>query len=185
MATNSASNIILTRRAGLALFAPLVLGACVSEQRFDQLQAAYNQLQQRYTADEATIQLLQGRLKITMTDRILFSSGGYRIDARARETLLKMVPTLQGLTNTRVIIEGYTDNQPVGPELRREGISSNLDLSSRRADTVADVLIAGGVPRNIVSADGRGDANPIAPNDTPQGRAQNRRIEVTLAGPGT
>ncbi len=63
-------------------------------------------------------------------------------------------------------------------------MSSNLDLSARRADTVADVLIAGGVPRNIAAPDGRGDATPIAPNDTPAGRAQNRRIEVTLAGPG-
>ncbi|WP_431282161.1 OmpA/MotB family protein [Humitalea sp. 24SJ18S-53] len=166
------------------LMAGFVLNGCVSEQRYDQLQQAYTQLQARYTADEATIQMLQGRLKVTMTDRVLFSSGGYRIDARARETLLKMVPTLQGLTNTRVIVEGYTDTTPVGAELRREGISSNLDLSSRRADTVADVLIAGGVPRTIVSADGRGEANPVAPNDTPAGRAQNRRIEVTLVGPG-
>jgi chemotaxis protein MotB len=167
-----------------AVMASFLLTACVSEQRYDQLQTAYQQLQSRYTADEATIQMLEGRLKVTMTDRVLFSSGGYRIDARAREQLVKMVPTLQGLTNTRVIVEGYTDNAPVGTALRREGISSNLDLSSRRADTVADTLITHGVPRNIVSADGRGDANPIASNDTPAGRAQNRRIEVTLAGPG-
>jgi outer membrane protein OmpA-like peptidoglycan-associated protein len=49
---------------------------------------------------------------------------------------------------------------------------------------VADSLITHGTPRNIVSADGRGEANPIASNDTPDGRAQNRRIEITLAGPG-
>jgi chemotaxis protein MotB len=178
------------RRSFLKLAAaPAALGllsltGCVSEQRFDELQQAYNQLQGRYTADQATIQQLQGRLKITMSDRILFPSGGYRIERSAREELAKMVPTLQGLRNTRVIVEGYTDSAPVGPELRRQGISSNLDLSSRRADTVADTLISLGTPRNIVSADGRGDSNPIASNDTPQGRAQNRRIEVTLAGPG-
>ena len=49
---------------------------------------------------------------------------------------------------------------------------------------MADVLIRDGVPRNIISADGRGDANPVASNATPEGRAQNRRIEVTLVGPG-
>jgi chemotaxis protein MotB len=166
------------------LAAPLLAG-CVSEQRYNQLQAAYNQLQARYNADEATIQLLEGRLKVTMSDRILFSSGGYHIDARAREALGKMIPTLQGLQNTRIIVEGYTDTTPVGPELRRQGISTNLDLSSRRADTVADSLIRQGAPRNLVSADGRGEANPIASNDTPAGRAQNRRIEITLVGPGT
>ncbi|MEI6158634.1 MAG: OmpA family protein [Roseococcus sp.] len=167
-----------------AMMALLLLAGCVSEQRYDQLQTAYNQLQSRYNADEATIQLLEGRLKITMTDRILFSSGGYRIDARAREALGKMIPTLQGLQNTRIIVEGYTDTTPVGPELRRQGITTNLDLSSRRADTVADSLISQGAPRNLVSADGRGEANPIAGNDTPAGRAQNRRIEITLVGPG-
>lgn len=176
------------RRTLLKLAIPLALalplGACVSLGRYEELERAYQQLQARYSADEATIQLLEGRLRVTMNDRILFPSGGYRIDERAREHLLKMVPTLRGLQNTRVIVEGYTDNTPVGPEMRREGITSNLDLSSRRADTVADVLIRGGVPRNIISADGRGDANPIASNSTPEGRARNRRIEVTLVGPG-
>jgi chemotaxis protein MotB len=162
----------------------LGLAGCVSEQRYEELQTAYQQLQSRYTADQATIQMLQGRLKVTMTDRILFPEGGYHITASARQELAKMVPTLQGLRQTRVIVEGYTDTTPIGPELRRLGITSNLDLSSRRADTVADSLISQGAPRAIISADGRGDANPIASNDTPAGRAQNRRIEITLVGPG-
>jgi len=165
----------------LALVAPVA--ACASRE-YRELQRAYTELQARYNADEATIRMLEGRLKVTMSDRILFPSGGYTIDAHAREVLRKMVPTLRGLTQTRVIVEGYTDNVPVSREMRRAGIASNLDLSSRRADTVADVLIRDGVPRGIISADGRGEANPIASNDTPEGRAQNRRIEVTLAGPG-
>lgn len=170
------------------MFAPLLMAllaaGCVSENRYAELERAYQQLQSQLTADEATIQMLQGRLKVTMSDRILFPSGGYRIDEAARRTLEKMVPTLKGLQQTRVVVEGYTDTTPVGPELRREGITSNLDLSSRRADTVANVLISAGVPGRIVSAEGRGDASPVASNDTAQGRAQNRRIEVTLVGPG-
>lgn len=162
----------------------LSLAGCVSEQRYDELDRAYRELQSQYSADQATIQMLEGRLKVTMTDRILFPSGGYRIDEGARRALAKMVPTLRGLTRTRVIVEGYTDNTPVGPELRREGIGSNLDLSSRRADTVADALVSLGAPRTIISADGRGETNPVASNATPEGRARNRRIEVTLVGPG-
>lgn len=160
------------------------LSACVPRGEYEELQRAYTELQSRYTADQATITMLEGRLKVTMRDRILFPSGGYRIDERARAELLKMVPTLRGLQQTRVIVEGYTDTTPVSREMQREGIASNLDLSSRRADTVADVLIRGGVPRAIISADGRGEANPVASNATAEGRAQNRRIEVTLVGPG-
>ena len=175
---------LLARRHFAALAGAALLAACVSEQKYDELEKAYQQLQARYSADEATIQMLQGRLKVTMTDRILFPSGGYQIEESARRTLAKMVPTLKGLQQTRVIVEGYTDNAPIGPELRRLGIASNLDLSSRRADTVADALVRDGVPRAIISADGRGDSNPLASNETPQGRAQNRRIEITLVGPG-
>ena len=175
----------VTKRALPTFFTTMLLTGCVSEQRYDELQQAYQQLQGRYSADEATIQMLQGRLKVTMTDRILFPSGGYRITESARQQLAKMVPTLQGLTQTRVTVEGFTDTTPVGPELQREGITSNLDLSSRRADTVADTLISLGAPRRIISADGRGASNPVASNDTPEGRTQNRRIEVTLVGPGS
>ena len=59
-----------------AIMALLLLTGCVCERRFEQLQTACTQLQARDTADEATIELLQGRLKVTMTDRALFSSGG-------------------------------------------------------------------------------------------------------------
>ena len=173
------------RRALPMLLAATGLTACVPASQYESLQSAYRDLQSKYSADEATIQMLDNRLKVTMSDRVLFPSGGYEINETARRTLTKMVPTLQGLQNSRVIVEGYTDNAAVGPELRRQGIASNIDLASRRADTVADTLVRGGVPRAIVSADGRGDANPIASNTTPAGRAQNRRIEVTLAGPGT
>ena len=168
----------------LGLSGAVLLAGGVSEPRYDELQRAYQQLQAQYTADQATNQMLQGRLKVAMSDRILFPSGGYHIEKSARRQLAKMVPTRRGLTQTRVIVDGYTDIQPVGPELRRMGISSNLGLFSRRADTVADTLIRLGAPRNIISADGRGDSNPVASNDTPAGRAQNRRIAVTLVGPG-
>lgn len=95
-----------------------------------------------------------------------------------------MVPTLKGLQNTKVVVDGYTDNVPIGAALRRGGITTNLDLSSRRADSVANFLVSQGVAQGTVSAQGFGDANPVASNATPEGRAKNRRIEVTLVGPG-
>jgi len=57
-------------------------------------------------------------------------------------------------------------------------------LSTRRAATVVTFLVSQGVNANIISAKGVGDTRPVAPNDTPQGRAQNRRIEITVQGPG-
>ena len=95
-----------------------------------------------------------------------------------------MAPTLSGFQNTKVVVRGYTDNVGIGADLRNQGISTNLDLSSKRADNVVDYLIRKGVDKNLISAQGMGDTNPVASNATPDGRAQNRRIEVALIGPG-
>ena len=83
-----------------------------------------------------------------------------------------------------MVVYGFTDNTPVGPALQRAGIANNLDLSSRRAANVVTYFRAQGVNPNIISAKGFGETHPVAPNDTPQGRAQNRRIEIVLEGPG-
>jgi chemotaxis protein MotB len=66
----------------------------------------------------------------------------------------------------------------------RQGITSNLVLSQKRADNVMNFMVSQGVNSSLVSAQGFGDANPVAPNDTAEGQAQNRRVELTLAGSG-
>ena len=175
----------MNRRCAMAsLTAALLLVGCVSAQSYDALQKDYQQLQAELAGDQAEITQLQGRLKVTFKADILFPEGGWEINQSARQTLSKIVPTLQGLQQTKVVVDGYTDNVPVGPELQRMGIASNLDLSSRRADTVVQFLKSQGVNPNLLSAQGFGATNPVASNDTPEGRAKNRRIEVTLVGPG-
>jgi chemotaxis protein MotB len=94
------------------------------------------------------------------------------------------VPRLQNLQNAKVVVYGYTDNLPVGPALRQAGIANNIDLSSKRADTVVAYFRSQGVNPNIISAKGFGDTHAVAPKDTPDGRAKNRRIEIVMEGPG-
>ena len=158
---------------------------CVSESSYNNLDQAYSQLQQAYQGDEVEIRQLQGELRITIKDKILFSEGGFRLNTQAEKVLAKMAPTLSGFKNTKVIVKGYTDNVAVGQAMRNEGITTNVDLSSKRADNVVDYLIKKGVSPSLISAEGMGETNPIASNATAEGRAQNRRIEVTLVGPGT
>jgi chemotaxis protein MotB len=168
----------------ISVFVMASLTACVTQQSYNSLDQAYSQLQQAYQGDEVEIRQLQGELKITIKDKILFPEGGYKLNAKADQVLAKMAPTLSGFQNTKVVVRGYTDNIGIGPELRREGITTNLDLSSKRADNVVDFLMRKGVDKNLISAQGMGESNPVASNATPDGRAQNRRIEVTLVGPG-
>jgi type VI secretion system protein ImpK len=79
-----------------------------------------------------------------------------------------------------VLVTGHTDDQPI----RSARYPSNWELSQDRAANVRDLLAATVAPARL-KAEGKGDADPVAPNDTPAGRALNRRVEVTLfAKPG-
>jgi chemotaxis protein MotB len=167
-----------------ALITLALLNGCVTQSKYNALDQEYQQLQSAFSADQAQIVLLEGELKVTMVDKVLFSEGGFRLNAQAKAVLSKLVPTLSGLRQTKIIVDGYTDNVPIGPGLKREGVASNLELSSRRADGVVEYLVKQGVNQNLISAQGFGESNPVASNDTPEGRSQNRRIEVTLVGAG-
>jgi chemotaxis protein MotB len=86
------------------------------------------------------------------------------------------------MQTAHILIIGYTDNVPIGPELQQQGIGSNQQLSLKRAQTVMQYMISQGVNPNLLTAEGRGDADPVSSNDTAQGRAQNRRVELPLPG---
>jgi chemotaxis protein MotB len=83
-----------------------------------------------------------------------------------------------------ILIAGYTDNQPIGAALRRQGVDSNETLSQRRADAVAAYLGQHGVKAEMMTTKGYGEAQPVAANNTASGRAQNRRVEIGFADQG-
>ena len=83
------------------------------------------------------------------------------------------------------MVGGYTDNATVGPQLQSMGVSNNLDLSCKRAASVVVYLVSQGVNPNLLSAQCFGETHPVAPNDTPEGQAKNRRVNITLTGDGT
>jgi chemotaxis protein MotB len=125
------------------------------------------------------------RTLLTMATDLAFPSGGYTLRPAGRKKLNELLPSLSSLgPNDKLVVYGYTDDRPVGAALKKRGIVDNLDLSSRRADAVVRYLTSKGVNPSIISAKGRGDTHPVAPNDTPDGRRQNRRIEVVVEQPG-
>jgi chemotaxis protein MotB len=179
----------MSRIATAAAVMAWILSACVPAQQYDALENDYNQLNQRLSGEIAAQQVhisrLQGAIKVAVNSDLLFPSGSWQMPAQAAQLIAKMAPILAPFQQTTIVVTGYTDNVPIGPELREQGVDSNQQLSLKRVQTVANFLVSQGVNPNLVSARGLGDADPIAPNDTPQGRAQNRRVELTLAGPGT
>jgi chemotaxis protein MotB len=167
----------LAAAARIVPLTALMLAACVSEKSYEQ---QTQQLQQT----QAQLAKMQQEQKWVVAGDMLFPEGGYQLSANGKQALNQYVPQLQNLQNAKVVVYGYTDNLPVGAPLKRAGIANNIDLSSRRADTVVAYLESQGVNPNIISAKGFGDTHPVASNDTPDDRAKNRRIEIVLEGPG-
>ena len=168
--------------------------------RYSNLQGQYKQLQQspaaqnaantteiaalqkERAADRAQVGRLQNAIKYTVNSDLLFRSGSWEMAPRGQEIIAKLVPKLAPSQQQKLVVNGYTDNAPVSPALQRQGVTSNEVLSHKRAETVMQYLISQGVKPDMISAQGFGEADPIAPNKTAKGRAKNRRVELTLAG---
>jgi chemotaxis protein MotB len=167
----------------------LLTSGCVSQQKYNALDQEYQQLQQSMTAEvgaqKMQITRLQNAIKVTVNGELLFPSGGWQMPVQAQQTIAKMAAILAPQQTTKIDVNGYTDNTPIGPGLMSQGVTSNLILSQKRADNVTQYMISQGVNPNLVAAQGFGDANPVASNATPEGRAQNRRVELTLANTGS
>jgi chemotaxis protein MotB len=162
----------------------LLLGACVSQSAYEKQGAELQQARAQATAEQSQIAKMQQEQKWVVAGDMLFPEGGYQLTANGKQALSQYVPRLQALQNAKVVVYGYTDNLSVGPALQRAGIANNIDLSSRRADNVVAYLQSQGVNPNILSAKGFGDTHAVASNDTRNGRAQNRRIEIVMEGSG-
>jgi len=167
-----------TVAAATVPLAVLLLSACVSQQTYDAMIADNNKL-------KAQIAVMQAQSSFVEAGDLLFPEGGYRLSPAGQAELANNIaPKLRSAPpNSKFVVYGYTDNLPIGPALQQQGIPDNLVLSTRRAAEVVTFLISQGVPAASISAKGFGDTRPVASNDTPQGRAQNRRIETYSSDP--
>ena len=176
----------------LFLPAAALLSACVSQSKYDgvvaqndQLQQQVSTLQTQLSAAQAQATRLQGAIKYTVDSDLLFPPGGFEMSDKGKEIIAKFAAKLAPTQEHPLLVNGYTDNSPVGRAMAKQGITSNEILSQKRAENVVQFLISQGVKPELVSAHGYGEADPVAPNTTREGRAKNRRVELTLAPPGS
>jgi chemotaxis protein MotB len=178
------SALEFARRVATTFTALLLLAGCVSRQRYDALEARYQELASEVGDNQMQIARLQNAIKVTVNNGLLFPAGGWQMPVEPRQTLATLIPILASVQQTEIMVNGYTDNGPIGPKLMRQGITSNRVLSQRRAESVMHFMISQGINPGMVLARGFGDADPVASNDTAAGRAQNRRVELILTESG-
>ncbi len=135
-------------------------------------------LQESVAASQITVQLMKSGVTVSLPSEVVFASGSAQLSAEGTEVLQKIAAELQGLPY-QTLVAGFTDNQPIGPSLK-EKYPSNWELAGARAAAVVRLLEENNIPSERLIALSFGDNSPIASNDTPEGRAKNRRIEIRL-----
>lgn len=137
-------------------------------------------LKAQIASRDAEIVATQDKLKVVLIDKILFDSGQVNINEQGENLLRLIADSIRQHHDQNVVVEGHTDNVPLGPELQRR-FPSNWELSTTRAAAVARFLQEEGRLRpQRLSARGYSFYRPVASNDTAEGRHQNRRIEIIL-----
>lgn len=122
------------------------------------------------------VRIQRGRMVVELAENILFDSGRSDLKKQGQDALTEVAHVLTGIVDREFQIAGHTDNVPI----KSARFPSNWELSTARAVTVARYLATQGVPETRLSAAGYADTQPVASNDTPEERAQNRRIEIVL-----
>jgi len=146
------------------------------------MQSIYDELvsdlESEVSSGQIEIERLREGLRLNVSDDVLFASGSARLDSIGREVLEKVAGQLKEL-NDFIEVRGHTDDRPIRGSLAKR-FPTNWDLAAARAARVVRLLEERGVPGDRLAVVSLGPNDPIAPNDTPENRAMNRRIEIRL-----
>jgi chemotaxis protein MotB len=153
----------------------------------DEVKSTYDRLvrtlQGEIAARDVALERANSRVTVAIADRVLFPSGQATLTPAGEQVIDKVGIALAGVTDRRVLIEGHTDNVPIGPDLKSR-FPTNWELSTARATEVVKRLIRHAhLPPDRVQPAGRADTDPVTSNDTEDGRQRNRRIEIILLPP--
>jgi chemotaxis protein MotB len=146
------------------------------KQTYDSL---VSELNDEIKKGEIAVTQLRDKLSLSMVDKILFDSGSADIKKNGKAVLDRVAEILGTITDKQIRIEGHTDNVPIGPVLAIK-FPTNWELSTARSTTVVRYLQEKGVDPRFLSATGYSEYRPVESNESDEGKAKNRRIEIVL-----
>ena len=170
---NDAENRAIAKQTELDKQAALKAANDKAEADILQAKLDLSESEKRNAAALASLKEEERGVVVTLTGSVLFKSGKSTLMPSARTKLDQVANALLTIQARNLIIEGHTDSQ--GSE------ANNQELSQRRSEAVRDYLVQRGYPASHIQSQGRGEGSPIAKNDSPEGRANNRRVEIVIA----
>jgi len=131
-----------------------------------------------FKSDELSVEVKNGKVYVSMSDKLLFKSGSAAVETKGKEAIKVLAGVLDKNRDIDILIEGHTDNVPIKTAIYQD----NWDLSVARATSIVRILTVDYkiVPTRL-TASGKGEFSPRATNETPEGRALNRRTEIILS----
>ncbi len=147
-----------------------------AEARAAQFRKLVTQFKALTDAGKLQVEIRENRMIVRLGDKILFDPGKTDLKPEGKDALTQVTAVLKSLPNRNFQVAGHTDNVPI----KSKKFRSNWDLSTARAVEVTNYMIGAGMEPKRLSAAGYADQSPVAPNDTSDNMAKNRRIEITL-----
>jgi chemotaxis protein MotB len=133
-----------------------------------------------FNNDELKVTQKDGKIYVSLSEKLLFKTGSFSVDAKGKSAIVKVAEVLNKLPDVTIVVEGHTDNKQY--TIAKGEVKNNWDLSSMRAAAVANIIVTeGNLDAKRVVAEGHSEYEPVASNDTPEGRSLNRRIELVLS----
>lgn len=131
-----------------------------------------------FKSDELSVEVKNGKVYVSMSDKLLFKSGSASIETKGIEAIKVLAGVIEKNSDIDILIEGHTDNIPIKTAVYRD----NWDLSVARAISIVHILIDDyKIAPTRLTASGKGEYSPKVSNSTPEGRAKNRRTEIILS----
>jgi len=144
--------------------------------RLQEYNSMLKQLKSMIDSGKLKVRIVRNKMVIELPEAVLFASGSAKLKKEGIRVLAELGPVLASIKGREFQVGGHTDNKPI----RTKRFPSNWELSGARSIDVAELLIEYGVPGNRISAAAYADTQPVESNDTAEGRAKNRRIEIAL-----
>ena len=131
-----------------------------------------------FNSDELSVEIKNGKVYVSMSDKLLFKSGSSAVEDKGKEALKLLGGVLDKNNDIDILVEGHTDNVPIRTSVYKD----NWDLSVVRATSIVRILITDyKIAPTRLTASGKGEYFPKADNGTAEGRAKNRRTEIILS----
>jgi len=131
-----------------------------------------------FKENDLTVNVKNGKVYVSLAEQLLFGSGSIDVDVKGVTALQQLGKALKDQKDIQIMVEGHTDNVPISK--KSTYMQDNWDLSVMRATSITKILTRAGVSANQISASGKGEYSPLAPNDTPQNKQKNRRTEIIV-----